>query len=114
EFSEKVLAGIADAKVDFEMVTEGGFDQLALVFPEQAVVNENADELVADGFVEEGRDHGGIDAAGQAADDFAEADLLADRSDGVLGEVPHRPVSAAAADFVDEVLEDLLAARRVG
>ena len=36
------------------------------------------------------------------------------RRDGLLDEVAHRPGAGALADLVEEVLEDLLAARRVG
>ena len=95
------------------MIAEGGFDQSPFVFSEQAVVDEDADELIADGFVQQGGDDGGIDPAGQAADDFGVADLLAHPADGVFDKPAHRPETRALADFVEEVLEELLAARRV-
>jgi hypothetical protein len=49
---------------------------VALVEAQQAVVDEHAGELVADGAVDQGRGHRGIDAAGQAQDHFLVADLL--------------------------------------
>ena len=42
------------------------------------------------------------------------ADLRADFLDGLVDVIAHRPVLAAAADAVDEVGDDFLAARRVG
>ena len=44
---------------------------------------------------------------------FPLADLLANRRSPALDEIPHRPRSGAFADVVEEVLKDLLAARRV-
>ena len=51
-----------------EVVAEGGFDLLAFVFAEEAVIDEYADEAVAYGFVEQGGGNGGIDASAEAAD----------------------------------------------
>src|SRR5436190_21283808 len=87
-----------------------------LGFPaaEHAVVDEDAGELVADGFVNERRRHAGIDAAAEAEDHAFVADLRADLFDGLLDVAAHRPAFAAAADVVDEVRDDLLAPRRVG
>jgi hypothetical protein len=75
-----------------EVVAEGRLDELALVLAQQAVVDEDAGELVADGPVQQGGDDGRIDAAGEAADD-AVADLLADAR-SFCREVAHAPVPA--------------------
>src|SRR5262249_14788283 len=48
EVSKKLLSSIVDAQVDLEMVGEGGLDKLALIFAQQAIVHEDADELVGD------------------------------------------------------------------
>ena len=108
------LGPVDDVQVDLEVVAEGRDDALSLVPAQQAVVHEDADELVADGLVEQGGDDGGIDAAGEAADDLGVAHLLADALDGLADEVAHLPVAGAAADAVEEVLEHLRAAGRVG
>ena len=50
-----------------------------LVQAQQAMVDEDAGELVADGAVDQRRGDAGIDTAGQAEDDLLVADLLADR-----------------------------------
>ena len=55
---EELLAGVVDAQVDLEMIAEGRFHQLPLVLSQQAVVHEDADELIADGFVQQGRHDG--------------------------------------------------------
>jgi hypothetical protein len=43
-----------------------------LVHPHQAVVNQDAGELIADGLVDENGGHRGINPAGQRADHTAE------------------------------------------
>ena len=61
---------------------------------------------------EDGGD-GGIDAAGEAADDVAVADLLANRGDGGLDEVSRGPVAGGFADVEEEVSDELWAERGV-
>ncbi len=111
---EELLRPIDDAQVHVEVVAEGGDDALPLVPAEQAVVHEDADELLADGLVQQRGDDGGIHPAAEAADDLGVADLLADRVDRLGDEVAHLPVAGAAADVVEEVLEDDFALGRVG
>ena len=62
------------------------------VLTHQAVVNKNAGELVANGFVNEDRSNGRIHAAGQAADDLAGADLIADFLDHFFAVGSHGPI----------------------
>jgi hypothetical protein len=66
---------------------EGGHDLVALAEAQQAVVDEHAGELVADGPVQQRRHHGGVDAAGQAQQHLVVADLFAHRGDGVVDDV---------------------------
>ena len=96
------------------MPAEGALDLLALVQPEQAVIDEDAGELVADRAVDQRRRDRRVHAAGESADDaLVGADQLADPGDLGLDEVARRPVGRAAADLEEEVGEDLAAARRV-
>ena len=95
------------------MAAEDFPHHLRLAPAQHAVVDEDAGELVADGLVQQRRRHARIHAAAQAEDHLLLADLRADRLDGLLDVVAHRPVLAAAADAVDEVGEDLPPARRV-
>jgi hypothetical protein len=86
EVGEELRAGIDDAEVDVEMVAEGGLDEVPLVLAQQACVHEDAGEAVADGLVQEAGADGGIDAAGETADDAAGADLFAGAGGGGVDE----------------------------
>ncbi len=101
---EELFGPVDDAQVHFEVVTKGRDDAFALVAAEQAVVHEDADELVADGLVDKRSGDGGIDAAAEAADDFGVAHAPADALDRLRDEVAHLPVASAAADVVEEIL----------
>lgn len=81
-------------------------DVLELVFAEEAVVDEYAVELVADGFVEEDGCDGGVDSAAEAEDDFVGADFLAELADCGFDEGFGGPLLGAVADADDEVFED--------
>ena len=69
EVLEELPGRVDDPQVDVEVVAERRLDELALLLPEESVVDEDARELVADRPREQGRDHGGVDPAAQAADD---------------------------------------------
>ena len=86
---------------------------LGLVEPQQAVIDEHAGELVADRLVDQHRGDRGIDAAGQAADHPALADLGADLLDRLLAEGAHGPVAGEAGDLAHEIADQLGAVRRV-
>ena len=59
-------------------------DHLAFVEAHAAVVDEDADELLADGLVEKRRADGRVNAAGKREQDLLVADLLLDRLDLLL------------------------------
>ncbi len=63
---------------DVVVVAEHGDDFVGLVLAQQAVIDEDAGQLIADGFVDQDRGDRAVDAAGQAADHLLVADLLAD------------------------------------
>ena len=86
---------------------------LRLVLAQQAVVDEDARQLVADRLVDEQRRDRGVDAAREAADDALRADLGADPLDLLLDHRRGRPGGRSAGDAVEEVLEQVLAVRRV-
>ena len=67
----------------------------------------------ADGLLHERRGDRGVDAAGQPADHPRVADLRADLGDLLLDDVPGVPVGGQPGALVEEVLERLLAERRV-
>ncbi len=95
------------------VVAEQVDDRLGFVQPQQAVIDEHAGELVADRFMDQHRGHRGIDAARQAADHPALADLRADLLDRFLAEGAHGPVAAEAGDLAHEIADQLRAVRRV-
>jgi len=76
--------------LDAEVVGEGLHHLLGLVQAQQAVVDEQAGELLADGPMKQRRDHRGIDAPDQTQNDFVAADSLdlADRFVDIVGHVP--------------------------
>ena len=77
---------------DVVVIAEQGDDLLGLVLAQQAGVDEDAGELVADRLVDQHRGDRGVDAAGQAADHPAVADLVADLGDHLLAD--RRPWSS--------------------
>ena len=94
---------------DLEVAAERLGDLLGLVRAHEAVVDEDAGELVADGLVDEQRRHGGVDAAGEAADHPLRADLRADPLDLLLDHGRRRPGRRRVGDPVEEVLQHVLA-----
>ena len=96
-----------------EVAAERLDDLLGLVLAQEAVVDEDAGELVADRLVHEERGDGRVDAAGERAEHALRADRGADPRDLLLDDRGGRPRRRRARDLVEEVLEDLLPVRRV-
>jgi hypothetical protein len=111
--AQEKLLGLNMVQRNVVMVAEEAHDFLRLAEPQQAVVDEHAGEPVADRLVDQhGRDRG-IDAAGEAADHPALADLRADLGDLLLAEGAHGPVAAEAGDLAHEVADEFRAVGRV-
>jgi hypothetical protein len=66
ELAEKEIFGVGADNFDAHVLGEGRHNLIALVETQQAVVDEHADELIADRLVQQRRNDGGIDTAGQA------------------------------------------------
>ena len=113
ELAQEQRAGVDVDQRDVEVAAEQVDHLLGLAEAEQAGVDEDAGELVADGLVEEQGGDGGIDAAGEAADHAAVADLGADAGDRLLAVGVHRPVAGEAGDAEQEVLQEAGADRGV-
>src|SRR5207247_3008330 len=86
---------------------------LGLALAQQSVIDEHAGEPIADRLRDERRRDRRIDAAGQRADRVTIADRSAQLLDSLLDERRGGPVPRAAADAVEEIAQDLRAARRV-
>ena len=82
-----------------EVAAEERHHLLGLALAHEAVVDEDAGELVADRLVQEhGRDRR-IDPARQAADDARLADLSANAGDLLGAEGRHRPVALETGEL---------------
>ncbi len=88
-------------------------DLLPLARAQQAVIDEDADQLVADRLVHESRGDRRVDAARETADDATRADLGADAIDLLGDDVAAVPVGRDAGRLVQEVLQHRLPVRRV-
>src|SRR5204863_10097858 len=100
-------------QVGLEVIAEGALNRLDFIQAQQAIIDEDACDLRTDCLDEEGRRNRGIDAAGQAADDAVLADAPANVGDSLLDERFELPLAGAAANVVKEVVQNLVAERRV-
>ncbi len=98
---------------DVEMAAEQVHHLVRLALPHEPMIDEHADELVADRLVDQHRRHRGINAARQAADHPRLAHLRANAGDLLLAESRHRPVAFEAGDLEQEIGEELRAVGRV-
>src|ERR1700730_16061147 len=113
ELFEEQSARIAMDQRDVVMPAEEAHDLLRLARPQQAGIDKDAGQLVADRLVEQGRRYRGIDTAGETADNPAFTNLAADLVDRLAAEQRHRPVPAAVGNPVREIAQQLSALRRV-
>ncbi|MCY1359310.1 hypothetical protein D9M69_458740 [compost metagenome] len=109
QVAEELLGSVDVHDLGVQAAGEHLHHHLAFVQAQQAMIDEDAGELVADGAVDQRRGHRRIDAARQAQDHLFVADLFADLGDGFLDVVAHDPVSLAAGDLEHEALEHLAA-----
>ena len=107
--SRKRSLGVDDLEVDAGGGDEVALDLLGLAGPQQAVVDEHAGEVVADGALHQRGGHRGVDAAGQPAQHPLVADRGLDGGDLLLDDVGHRPGGLEPGDVEQEVLEHPLA-----
>ena len=92
---------------------EGCLHLVALVQAHEAVVHEDAGQLPAHGFRQQGGHHGGIHTAAESQQHPAAAHFFPDGGDGGLFIVFHGPVTHGAADLIQEVADHLDAVFRV-
>ena len=96
ELAEEQFARVAVDQRDVVMAAEQAHDLLGLAQAQQAGIDEDAGEPLADRLVDERRGDRGIDAAREAADDAAARDLVADALHRLGAERRHRPVAASS------------------
>src|SRR5690606_5510562 len=107
ERREELLLRVDANHVDAEMLAEHGHHLIALAEAQQAMIDEHADELIADRRMEQRRDDGRVDAARERKQHAVAADLRADPLDVIRDDVSRGPRRRAAADVADEAREDL-------
>ena len=113
QVAHELRGGIDVDDLDAKVTGKGLHHLLAFVQAQEAVVDEDAGQLVADGTVQQRSNHRGIDAAGKAEDHLFLADLRTHLLDRLIDVVRHVPVVAAAANLVHEAGKHLLALDRV-
>ena len=115
EFFIETLLGIDADKVQVVRTfrAEHGLDLVALVLSEEAVIDEDARQLLADRLREQDRRHGGVDAARKRTECLARADLLTQSFYRRLDEGRHLPIALAQRDAAHKVFKDLRAVFRV-
>ncbi len=102
---QEQIAGVAMDQRDVVMPAEQVDDLLGFAGAQQAGVDKDAGQLVADSLVQQCRRDRGIDPARQAADDIAVADPFADAVERIGAEQGHGPVAAATRDLVGKVAQ---------
>ena len=102
---QEQIAGVAMDQRDVVMPAEQVDDLFGFAGAQQAGVDKDAGQLVADRLVQQRRGDRGIDPARQPADDIAVPDPFANPFDRIGAEQGHRPVAAAARHLVGEVVQ---------
>ena len=111
---EVAVCGVDADHLHAHVLGEHRHHLVAFLPAQQAGVDEHAGQLLADGLVQQGRDHRGIDATGQAQDHLVRSDLLAHARDLVVDDVGRGPQRLAAADIDHEAAQQGLALQGVG
>jgi hypothetical protein len=104
---EKALLGIDADDAYAHVLRERRHHLIALAEPQQSVIDEDTSELPADRTVQQRRQHGRVDAAGQPQQHVVRSDLRADACHAVLDDVACRPASCASRDLAHEAAQHL-------
>ena len=113
EAGEEAILRLNVHERNLEVAAERLGHLLGLVRAHEAVVDEDAGELVADCLVDEERRDCGVDTAGERAEDPLGADLGADPLHLLLDHGGGRPGGRRIGDAVEEVLQHVLPVRGV-
>ena len=110
ELGQEALAGVHRNQPQVQVRAERALDFGALAFAQQAVIDEDAGEPIADRALHERRRDRGINAAREAANRAPRADLFAHALHRAVHERRNRPAPCAAAQAEREVAQQLVAA----
>ncbi len=111
---QEFVLGLDDVQIGLEVLRKFANDRLFFVLAQQAVVDQDATELRADGPVQEGRDDRRIDPARQAANHPIGPDAATNLLDRLLGKIAEPPRAVALANVGQEIGQHRFAQRRVG
>src|SRR5262249_18744655 len=101
--AEEQLGRVAVHEADVEAVAECGDDLIRLALPQQAVIDEDAGELLADRLMDQHRSDRRVDPAGEAADHPPGPYFGADAGDLGGAEAGHGPATSQPQYAVGEV-----------
>ncbi len=110
---QKALFGINPDNLDPQIFGKGRHDLVPFPQTQQAVVDKDAGQLVADGTVDQGGGNRRINTAGESENDPIAADLATDTFNGILDDLTGGPLPAAAADLADKRIDQQFTARRM-
>src|SRR5579875_2265602 len=111
--SQKAFASIDRAQRNVQGLVEGLNHLLTFACAHTAIIDKNTRELVAHRSMDQQCGYGRIDAARKRADEPFGANLLANRSYGLVDDRGRGPGGRAAADGVEKIANDLFALGRV-
>ncbi len=110
---QELVRGIDVDQREAQVLGKRLSDLFGLPFAQQAVVDEDAGQLVAHRLADQGGQGHRVDTATGGAEHAAAADRGAHLGNRLGDEAAHCPGAAAAADTEDEVAQQLLAPRGV-
>ncbi len=110
---KKLFCPIKYSKIEMQLRCEGLCYLITFTGSQDAIIDEDAGELITDRPVRQRRRNRGIHAAAQRTDDSLLADLFTDLPNRGLDIGLHGPGRFAAANSVDEVAENFRSFRRV-
>ncbi len=107
ELLQETVLGVDTAHVHVELAGHDLLHLVAFILAQEAVVHEDAGQLIAHGPLQKRGGHGAVHAAAEGQQDPAIADLGAALGDGLVHVGGHCPLPLEAADAVQEVLQNL-------
>ena len=102
---QEEFCGIDHPQVDLEVALVEGLDVGALVLAEEAVVHKHAGELTADGLVQQGGGHRGVDAAGEPENDAPLSHPAPNVGHGMRDKVLRGPVLPGFANLHEKIAD---------
>ena len=87
QFGKEAVSSFDHMQIGFEVIGELIDHNLSLAFSQQSIVDQDARKLRTNGFEQQRRDHGRVNATRKAADHAVVAHLFANPLDRLVGEI---------------------------